>query len=269
MPSSLALRVARRLGRLAPGRVVGARPAALAWSGGVVSFTFDDFPQSALRVGGAILDKYRCRSTYYAALGLAGTESELGVLCGPDDIRAAYRQGHEIACHTFRHLDCSHTDAATVLADIAENEAALSALLDGFAPESFAYPYGGLSLAIKRLVAPRFSSCRGIARGFNRGTVDLADLRATKLYARDYHEAGLRDLIDRCRAADGWLIFYTHDIRETPSAYGCTPQQFAATVAYAAENAEILPVREVVARLGGLAGSSPSVPAQPHQSSAA
>ena len=43
------------------------------WPGGVVSFTFDDFPRSAWSNGGAVLEEYDVRGTYYAAMGLAGT----------------------------------------------------------------------------------------------------------------------------------------------------------------------------------------------------
>ena len=40
------------------------RPAKIGWPGGVVSFTFDDFPRSAWVNGGAILEKYDRRGTY-------------------------------------------------------------------------------------------------------------------------------------------------------------------------------------------------------------
>src|SRR3981081_2708835 len=41
----------------------------------VISFTFDDFPQSALNVGGKILERFRLAGTYYASLGLMNRES--------------------------------------------------------------------------------------------------------------------------------------------------------------------------------------------------
>ena len=36
----------------------------------LISFTFDDFPQSALSNGGAILNRFGVAGTYYAALDL-------------------------------------------------------------------------------------------------------------------------------------------------------------------------------------------------------
>ena len=249
MPSSLAARIARKY-RLARSAMTAVQPGTVSWPGGVVSFSLDDFPKSALAVGGAILEKHGCRGTYYTALGLVGTEDELGVYCEAADVVAAHAQGHEIACHTFTHLDCAKAGPDAIIANVVENEAKLSALLGGYLPQSFAYPFGEVSLSAKRAVANRFSSCRGIAGGFNHGKVDLAELRATKLYASDYDEARLHGLIGRTRKAGGWLIFYTHDIRLIPSRYGCTPAQFEAIVAYAARHATVLPVGDVVARLG-------------------
>jgi peptidoglycan/xylan/chitin deacetylase (PgdA/CDA1 family) len=251
-----------------------ARPGTVLWPGGVVSFTFDDFPKSALIAGGTILQKYGCRGTFYTALGLAGTEDELGVYCEPEDVLAAHEQGHEIACHTHTHLDCGRARPDAIVADIAENEAELSALLGGYLPQSFAYPFGEVSLAAKQAVADRFSSCRGISGGFNRGRIDLAELRATKLYATDYDETRLRSLIDRTCQSGGWLIFYTHDIRAIPSRYGCTPTQFEAMVVHAARHATVLPVGEVMARLGYAcipfgAVDEAEVPSQLHQGSQA
>ena len=80
--------------------------------------------------------------------------------------------------------------------------------------------------------------------------LDLTERLANHVYAGDFDEAKMRLLIEENRSVGGWLIFYTHDVVETPSAYGCTSEQFEAVVAYAARYAPILPVRDVVAGLG-------------------
>jgi len=231
------------------------RPARIAWPGGVVSFTFDDFPRSAWVDGGAILEKYDRRGTYYTAMGLAGTPSNLGPMFTLDDLRAAHAQGHEIACHTFGHRDCARVPATEIAAEIDRNADALSQLLGGAAMVNFAYPFGGVSQSAKSAFARRFASCRGTGRGLNRGTVDLADLPSTSLYSRNFDRDRLRQLIEDAQAENAWLIFYTHDVAEEPSPFGCTPAQFQSVVAYAAENTAVLPVRDVLARLG-LAGTT-------------
>src|SRR5262249_1902449 len=103
-------------------------------------------------------------------------------------------------------------------------------------------------------------SCRGTGRGLNRGTVDLADLLSTSIYARDFDRDRLCQLIDDAHASSGWIIFYTHDVAEEPSPFGCTPEQFHGIVAYAAENASGLPVRNGLARLSF--AKNPPAPAE-------
>jgi len=136
-----------------------------------------------------------------------------------------------------------------ILAEVRDNAAALSSLIKGFVPSNFAYPYGSVSLAAKRVLGALFSSCRGIRQGINHGTIDLADLLAMAVSDVDFDEAEMRRLIDRNKSARGWLIFFTHDVIETPSPFGCKPGQLEAVVAYAAKRATVLPVREVVAAL--------------------
>jgi peptidoglycan/xylan/chitin deacetylase (PgdA/CDA1 family) len=226
------------------------RPGKIDWPGGVVSFTFDDFPRSAWTNGGAVLEKYDLRGTYYTAMGLAGTTGNLGPMFEIDDLRAAWAQGHEIACHTFTHRDCGNAPAAEIAAEIDRNAAALSPILGDAAMANFAYPFGGVSLSAKNALKNRFASCRGTGRGLNQGTVDLADLFSTSIYSAVFDRDRLCQLIDDAQAAGGWVIFYTHDVSDEPSPFGCTPVEFQSIVAYAAENATVLPVRDVVAGLG-------------------
>jgi len=250
MRASVAALVARKIGSLQIGSWLATRPAKLAWEGGVVSFTFDDFPKSALTNGGSILANHGLRGTYYTALKLAGTQGNLGRMFDAEDVLAAHAAGHEIACHTYTHLDCCQADAASVVEEVRENGAKLSALLCGAQMTNFAYPYGAVSISAKRAVANRFASSRGTGQGINCGTVDLADLLGTRIYDCAFDRAALRALIDRTRAIGGWLIFYTHDVSDTPSEFGCKPDQLEEIVAYAAERSEVLPVRDVAARLG-------------------
>jgi len=242
---SIAAKLAREFGGF-----LRTRPGNIDWPGGAVSFTFDDFPRSAWVNGGAILEKYGRRGTYYAAMGMAGGENHLGPMFEPDDLRAAHTQGHEIACHTYSHRDCCHASPAEIATEIERNAMALAQAVGGAPLDNFAYPFGGVSLTAKNALADRFASCRGTGRGINRGAVDLADLFAASLYSRDFDRDRLCQLIDDAQAESGWVIFYTHDVAEAPSPFGCTPAQFESILAYAAENAPVLPVRDVLAELG-------------------
>lgn len=250
MGASLKTRLARKLGQM-----LQTRPRQVRWPGGVVSFTFDDFPKSALAVGGAVLEAHGLRGTYYTSAGVAETKSDLGPMFDADDVAAAHRSGHEIACHTFAHLDCRRSNLGLLLADIDENATALSDLTGGCRPVSFAFPFGSVSFSSKTALSHRFSSCRGVGHGINAGSVDFADLRANPVGIWE-DEAIVSRLIDDACGADGWLIFYTHDIVDSPSPYGCTPAQLEATVAAAAARCAVLPVRDVVA---GLVSPAPAI----------
>jgi peptidoglycan/xylan/chitin deacetylase (PgdA/CDA1 family) len=216
---------------------------------GVVSFTFDDFPKSALAVGGGILESYGARGTYYASMNLAGTLRAVGQMFDREDIRAAHRAGHEIACHTHTHLDCCASAKRSMLTEIGDNASALSSAIEGFVPTNFAYPHGRVSPMAKRVLGSRFSSCRGVRGGINSGIIDLADLFSVAIFDSDFDEAEMRHLIDDNCSIGGWLIFYTHDVGDARLPFGCTPGQLEAVVAYTAKRTTILPVRDVVTRL--------------------
>ncbi len=219
------------------------------WPQGVVSFTFDDFPKTAFTVGGEILERHGARGTYYTASKLANTVGDLGPLYETEDLRAAHKKGHEIACHTDTHLRCSEADKSTLVSEVHANATGLSAIIKGFVPKNFAYPYGAASPTARQVLKRYYASCRGIQPGINVNIPDTAELFGVSVYAGTFDEARMRGLIDKTRAIGGWLIFYTHDVTPTPSPYGCTPEQWEAVVSYAAKSTTILPVRDVMAGL--------------------
>jgi len=51
--------------------------------------------------------------------------------------------------------------------------------------------------------------------------VDLGRLRAVQLYDHAISVERLDALIKMAVAESAWLIFYTHDVDDTPSRYGC------------------------------------------------
>ena|SRR5438093_2819983 len=188
---------------------------------GFVTFTFDDFPASALGVGGAILERYGLHGTYYAAPGLMGQESELGKQFTLVDLERGYAIGHEIANHSYAHMNCCDLENKALIADCQRSNHALAA----YGVRNFAYPYGLTDVRVKRLLAGRFDTCRGIAPGINGSDTDLNDLRANAIYSHRTLDR-LFDLIDENTRVGGWLVFYTHDVSEKPSRFGVTVNDF-------------------------------------------
>jgi len=224
----------------------------------LVSFTFDDVPESAYTNGAAILENRKVRGTFYIAGGRCGKENTVmgWHLIDRDQVRALHHDGHEIGCHTFSHPRVDQLDAGALENECQRNREVIRELCAGIEPTNFCYPFGSLSLARKRQLEKRFDSCRGIDEGINAGVVDLGLLRVIELYDRTLTQDKLARVLRENRDRNGWLIFYTHDVAETPSGIGCSPQVLRATLEVV-QDAEMscLPIREALIEIGYLARS--------------
>jgi peptidoglycan/xylan/chitin deacetylase (PgdA/CDA1 family) len=222
----------------------------------LISFTFDDFPRSALLTGGAILNRFGLAGTYYAAFGLMGKQAPAGPIFLAEDLKVLKEQGHELGCHTFDHCDSWNTDPVVYENSILENRSALNKFIPGGSFKTFSYPINPPRARTKRRVGRRFLCCRGGGQAFNVGTADLNYLSAYFLEKCRDHPEAVKDLIDQNGRARGWLIFATHDVCKYPSPFGCTPEFFEQIVQYAVDSgARILPV---VQAWEALCASSPS-----------
>jgi len=75
---------------------------------------------------------------------------------------------------------------------------------------------------------------------------DLNQLPAVGVEGED-GEANARRWIDRAVAENAWLILFTHDGRESPSAWGCTPGALDRLAAHARDaGCDIRTVGEVL-----------------------
>ena len=189
----------------------------------IVSFTFDDFPESAASAGVPVLDQYGARATFYVSGGEVGKWSGHWHSARASTIVELHRRGHEIACHTFSHVRTTDLDAARLTTEIEENRRYLLGLDPSIRVDNFAYPYGLGSVSRKAQLARVFRSSRSIIPGVNHGTVDLHYLRSTPLINRHIDDDGVDRAFDELIATNGWLIFYGHDVAADPSPFGCTP----------------------------------------------
>ncbi len=234
-------------------RVLGSmyrRTVALGDRGPIVTFSFDDFPRSAYLAGGAILERFGARGTYYTALGLMNTSNELGEQFRAEDLDSLLEKGHELASHTFSHISCRGVSGAAFREDVKQGKEAIERLAGGDAP-NFAYPFGDVTFEAKRTLRVGLSTARSIVPGFNGPEIDLSLLRANSLYGGIEGARQAEELIRENFERKSWLIFYTHDVRSKPSAYGCTPELLEAAVSAAAgSGSRILTVREALVEVG-------------------
>lgn len=217
----------------------------------LVSFTFDDFPRSALHTGGAILEHYGTRGTYYCSLGLMGQTAPSGEMFNSEDLWQVLERGHDLGCHTYHHCHACDTPADKFEESVLENRKALQNLVPDAEFTTLSYPISFPRPATKARCAKYFSGCRAGGQTFNAGRMDLNAMRAFFLeQSRDHLEA-IKALINENNNAGGWLIFATHDVCDHPTRFGCLPEFFRAVVEYSVKSGSlIVPVSRGLEEIG-------------------
>jgi peptidoglycan/xylan/chitin deacetylase (PgdA/CDA1 family) len=234
VPKSCQRRMAQWLGR---------RPCRIQMESPVISFTFDDFPRSALLNAGAILRERSLAGTYYASFGLIGKKAPTGEIFTREDLDELIRQEHELGCHTYDHYDSWDTVPLEFEASILRNQRAVGERLPGTRLRSLSYPISYPRPRTKRCTEKYFSCARGGGQTFNTGIVDLNYLKAFFIEQSGDNFDAIKQTIDGNACAKGWLIFATHDVCDQPTRFGCAPGFFEKVVDYAIQSkATILPV---------------------------
>src|ERR1700730_17337813 len=128
MPNPLPLldRIATRLVRHFPGPrqpITRARP--------VVSFTFDDVPETALTNGAGILEAHEARGTFYVSGGLSGRDDYGCSMLSGEGYGELAARGHELACHTFSHASVRTFSVKRLAEDLDRNARYLADVGDG------------------------------------------------------------------------------------------------------------------------------------------
>ncbi len=220
------------------------KPVGVRVARGIVSFTFDDFPASAARIGADILEGAGLRGTFYACGGLMSRFDGVAYF-DRADLRRLVEHGHEIGCHTFSHRRCFRIKRSDLAGEWRQNRECLLEAAGIAAMDSFAYPYGSCDLWSKIATARQFGTARGIRPGPNLTIADFAQLRSTSLGPTDERKSRALASIRGIAQNPGWLIFYTHDISRDPSPNGCHEEAFREIVRAVSEaGLEVLTVKD-------------------------
>jgi peptidoglycan/xylan/chitin deacetylase (PgdA/CDA1 family) len=223
------------------------RPVTLSPDRRIVSLTFDDVPHSALANATPVLDEYGMRATFYVAPGMTPLT---GPVLGDADIRLLADRGHHIGCHTLTHYSLARGTADGLYRDAVAGKEAVDRLLGGHPTEHFSYPYGAVSVRAKALLQGVFATMRTSSPGINVGRADLSYLRAEPLYDLG---AGLdldrvRQRLRSLERGGGWLIFYTHGVRDDPGRYDTSCEDFRRVAELVRQaDATVMPVADAVA----------------------
>lgn len=233
----------RRLAGFAARKFV-VRPLHLPPGRAVASFTFDDFPKNAWKTGGPILARHDVRATYYTAGHFCGRTMDGLTYYDRADLEALQAAGHEIGCHSYAHQPAPDLADEALIEDTRRN----AAFLQPFGgATSYAFPYGAVSPRSKHFHMHRFDSLRGVHPGFNQGRIDLAQLSTVSLESRLFAKDVIADAIACIKREGGWLVFHTHDVSETPTPYGSTPQALDWTLGQVSRaGIPVLPMRDAL-----------------------
>lgn len=189
----------------------------------IVSFTFDDVPQSAATLGAEILRDHDAHGTFYVAGRLAGENEGPWLHASVQELLALHRAGHELACHTFSHKHLYELGGSEFRAEEDRNAEFFRALDSGIVLRNFAYPWGVADFWRKRELARRFTTCRSVLPGINRGMIDPHFLHSMPLEEAHTNVAAVDHALDEAHDGNGWLIFYAHEVGTGGGTFCCSP----------------------------------------------
>ena len=190
----------------------------------MVSFTFDDIPQSAEQNGARILSSRGVHGSFYLSLGMEGKQSPSGLIATRDHIQSLIASGHECGCHTYHHVNCAGLIESKIREECRLNREAFRRISD-LTLESFAFPFGGFDRTSKQAIAETYKTARTVEAGINSTKFDPFALKSVALYDKRGSRAP-HQWLDALDSQSGWLIFYTHDVDDKPSPYGCSVDCF-------------------------------------------
>jgi peptidoglycan/xylan/chitin deacetylase (PgdA/CDA1 family) len=194
---------------------------------GVLSITFDDIPRSACH----ILGQHGLRATYYLSGDLCGKVLDGCEYYRREDVAQIAAAGHEVGSHLFHHVSTLGLSLGQMRDEIARNDRFLKEVLGpDFLPQSFAYPYGEISLGAKCLCSRRFASSRSVLGGLNGTGADQDQLRILpidNIFATTTDCAGMLEAAAR---EGSWVIALAHRVDDTGHAYSCPPNRLETVI---------------------------------------
>jgi peptidoglycan/xylan/chitin deacetylase (PgdA/CDA1 family) len=211
----------------------------------IVTFTFDDCHETSISYASKLLDKYNKYGTFYMSLSLNGKKNANGKYADTEQIASILKKGHELACHTYSHLDCCANAIEHIKIDC-KNNRDTSRHLFGVDMNSFSYPYGSMCPSVKKMLGKEYATLRTVSPGINRNCIDLAALKSVPIYGSVENNECVKWL-NAINNTSGWLIFYTHDVMTNHSMYGCTEDLIHKLIIESMNNnIQILSIRDVI-----------------------
>jgi peptidoglycan/xylan/chitin deacetylase (PgdA/CDA1 family) len=203
-------------------------PLAAASTPVVVTLGFDDGTVDQFTNGFPILAAHGMQATFFVNTGpiLAGDPAHMTWA----DLQALFSAGNEIAGHTIDHADLKPLSVAAAEHEACDDRNTL--LARGFAPESFAYPFGSFDATSEAVVHYcGYNSGRGVAGVRKTGpfgeTIPPADAYATRTPPNPKTATKLSTLESYVRNAEAdaqstdWVQFVFHRVCDKSTGGHC------------------------------------------------
>lgn len=182
------------------------KPGPLRWDQPMVSITYDDGWQSVYDRALPLLNKHGFRSTQYVNASSIETPNFMTAA----EVQQMHEAGHEIAAHSYEHVDLSSIGADRLDEEMRKSKEALAAA--GLGTDDLAPPYGRSDPQVDWYASKYFDIVRGTDDGINtRQNLEPHDLKV--FYVTDETTPDkLADALAETSRVNGWLILVYHQI---------------------------------------------------------
>lgn len=177
-----------------------------------------------------VFKKYNIRATFFIA------HSHLLDTINIQKLKILEKEGHEIGCHGYRHLNCmDYADSIDIYMEQEIKPAVNQLKKHGFQVCSFAYPFGTSTDYIDSILLTYFSFIRKATYNINDTTIDTYDAvfvsnnktRICNAMGIDYNYCitleNLETALQRAVKNNEILILYAHQINNSKEDYSIEP----------------------------------------------
>lgn len=216
---------------------------------GVVTFTFDDSPQSLYKNAYPLLELYGYRGTVYVITSVIGENFEDFETMSVENLKELQAKGWEIGSHTVNHYDLTSLHVGFIDYELLESKEQLLTL--GFEVNSLAIPYGKYDDTVNEIAKEYYSSVRPSVWGVNNiGDLDSYEIKSIWLTNTTQFEF-VKQQIDSL-GKDEWLVFMVHNVEdEDLGTYNISPSLLREILDYIKQkNIKVRTVSEVIEEYG-------------------
>ncbi len=172
----------------------------------IVSFTFDDAPNSVVEIGLPILDKYDIDATVY----ISTRNTQRKGFMDWNKIALVANSGWEIGAHTHTHAHLTKVSDQLILGEIQTSMGIFAK--HGYKPVHFASPHGDYDDRVIEILKRHYKSHRA-AWPIGMNTIHPDPYQIASYYlARNTTLEELKKLLNDLQIRGGWVVFQIHGV---------------------------------------------------------